>query len=146
MYKPSWTLDSGLDYRDREHTIALKYPALIQVPNDVGALDQDGLQAADIVFEYLAEGGITRLTAVFGTAPDLIGPMRSSRLVSLKIARHYKGLLFQSGESAVTQGAAGADPVPQFGHRRVHLRTNSRYAPDNQMITGDGVNARSSTS
>jgi len=141
VVKASWTLDTGLYYRDREHTVALKYPALIQVPNDAGAVDQDGLQAADIVFEYLAEGGITRLTAVFGTAPDLIGPMRSSRLVSLKIARHYKGLLFQSGESAVTQGAAGADPVPQFFDTVGYtFRTNSRYAPDNLMISGDGVN------
>ncbi len=139
--KSAWVLDTGLYYRDREHTIALKYPALIQVPNDAGALDQDGLQAADIVFEYLAEGGITRLTAVFGTAPDLVGPMRSSRLVSLKIARHYKGLLFQSGESAVTQSAAGADPVPQFFDTVGYtFRTNSRYAPDNLMISGDGAN------
>jgi hypothetical protein len=141
MVKASWILDTGLYYRDREHTIALKYPALIQVPNDAGAVDQDGLQAADIVFEYLAEGGITRLTAVFSTGPDLIGPMRSSRLVSLKIARHYKGLLFQSGESAVTQGAAGADPVPQFFDTIGYtFRTNSRYPPDNLMISGDGVN------
>src|SRR5712691_8347155 len=57
VVKASWALDTGLYYRDREHTIALKYPALIQVPNDAGAVDQDGLQAADIVFEYLAEGG-----------------------------------------------------------------------------------------
>jgi hypothetical protein len=141
VMKASWTLDTGLYYRDREHTITLKYPALIQVPNDPGALDQDGLQAADIVFEYLAEGGITRLTAVYGSAPDLIGPMRSSRLVSLKIARHYKGLLFQSGESAVTQGAAGADPVNQFFDTVGYsFRSNSRYAPDNLMINGDAVN------
>jgi Protein of unknown function (DUF3048) N-terminal domain/Protein of unknown function (DUF3048) C-terminal domain/Bacterial Ig-like domain len=141
VVKAAWVLDTGLYYRDHEHTIALKYPALIQIPNDSGAVDQDGLQAADIVFEYLAEGGITRLTAAFGTAPDLIGPMRSSRLVSLKIARHYKGLLFQSGESAVTQGAAGADPVPQFFDTVGYsFRSNSRYAPDNLMIGGDGVN------
>jgi Protein of unknown function (DUF3048) N-terminal domain/Protein of unknown function (DUF3048) C-terminal domain/Bacterial Ig-like domain len=139
--KASWSLDTGLYYRDREHTIVLKYPALIQVPNDAGAIDQAGLQAADMVFEYVAEGGITRFTAVFGTAPDLIGPMRSSRLVSLKIARHYQGLLFQSGESSTTQSAAGADPVPQFFDTVGYtFRTNSRYAPDNLMITGDGVN------
>jgi len=139
--KTAWTLDSGLYYRDREHTIVLKYPALIQVPNDSDAVDQDGLQAADIVFEYLAEGGITRLTAVYQSAPDLIGPMRSSRLVSLKIARHYKGLLFQSGESPVTRSAAGADPVPQFFDTIGYtFRTDNRYAPDNLMISGDGVN------
>ena len=141
VVRSAWALDTGLYYRDREHTIALKYPALIQVPNDPGALDQDGLQAADLVFEYLAEGGITRLTAVFQNAPDLIGPMRSSRLVSLKIARHYRGLLFQSGESAVTRSAAGSDPVPQFFDTIGYtFRTNSRYAPDNLMIGGDGVN------
>src|SRR5581483_1497885 len=137
----SWTLDTGLYYRDREHTVSLKFPALIQVPNDEMAVDQDGLQAADMVFEYLAEGGITRLTAAFTKAPDLIGPMRSSRLVSLKIARHYKGLLFQSGESPVTRAAAGADPVPQFFDTIGYMfRTGSRYAPDNLMISGANVN------
>jgi Protein of unknown function (DUF3048) N-terminal domain/Protein of unknown function (DUF3048) C-terminal domain/Bacterial Ig-like domain len=141
VVRGAWVLDTGLYYRDREHTIALKFPALIQVPNDADAVDQDGLQAADVVFEYLAEGGITRLTAVYGTAPDLVGPMRSSRLVSLKIARHYRGLLFQSGESAVTRSAAGQDPVPQFFDTIGYtFRTNSRYAPDNLMISGDGVN------
>ena len=139
--RDAWSLDTGLYYRDREHTIALKFPALIQVPNDELAVDQDGLQAADMVFEYLAEGGITRLTAVFDNAPDLIGPMRSSRLVSLKIARHYKGLLFQSGESAYTQDAASSDPVPQFFDTIGYMfRTNSRYAPDNLMISGANVN------
>ena len=136
-----WSMDTGLYYRDREHTIALKFPALIQVPNDEAAVDQDGLQAADMVFEYLAEGGITRLTAVYDNAPDLIGPMRSSRLVSLKIARHYKGLLFQSGESPVTRDAAGADPVPQFFDTIGYMfRTGTRYAPDNLMISGSNVN------
>ena len=67
--------------------------------------------------------------------------MRSSRLVSLKIARHYKGLLFQSGESPVTRSAAGSDPVPQFFDTIGYMfRSASRYAPDNLMITGDGVN------
>ncbi|HEV2216036.1 MAG TPA: DUF3048 domain-containing protein [Candidatus Dormibacteraeota bacterium] len=139
--KASWTLVTGLYYSDQEHTTPLKYPALIQIPNDANAVDQNGLQAAEMVYEYVAEGGITRLTAIFGSAPDLIGPMRSSRLVSLKLGRHYKGLLFQSGESPVTRAAAGSDPVPQFFDTIGYtFRTNSRYAPDNLMITGDGVN------
>jgi len=139
--RTGWSIDTGLYYSDREHTIALKCPALIQVPNDQMAVDQDGLQAADMVFEYVAEGGVTRLTAVFSNAPDLVGPMRSSRLVSLKIARHYKGVLFQSGESPVTRAAAGSDPVPQFFDTIGYMyRTGSRYAPDNLMITGANVN------
>jgi hypothetical protein len=138
----TFTLKTGLYYHDREHTTALKYPALIQVPNDYYARDQNGLQAADVVFEYLAEGGITRCTAIFQNAPDLIGPMRSSRFISLKIARHYDGLLFQSGESQATASAAAADPVPQFFDTIGYTyRTDARYAPDNLMISGTGVKA-----
>src|SRR5713226_2665756 len=136
----TFTLKTGIYYHDREHTTPLKYPALIQVPNDYYARDQNGLQAADIVFEYLAEGGITRCTAIFQNAPDLIGPMRSSRFISLKIARHYKGLLFQSGESQATAAAAAADPVPQFFDTiGFTYRTNARYAQDNLMISGGKV-------
>ncbi len=138
----TFTLKTGIYYHDREHTTALKYPALIQMPNDYYARDQNGMQAADIVFEYLAEGGITRCTAIFQNVPDLVGPMRSSRFISLKIARHYKGLLFQSGESQATRNAAAADPVPQFFDTIGYtFRTYARYAPDNLMIKGPAVNA-----
>lgn len=138
----AFALNTGIYYHDAEHTTVLKYPALIQIPNDQGAWDQNGLQGASIVFEYLAEGGITRLTAVFDNAPDLIGPMRSSRFISLKLGRHYKGLLFQSGESQATRAQAAQDPTPQFfdtiGYQ---FRTSSRYAPDNLMIKGSLVQA-----
>jgi hypothetical protein len=131
-------LKSGLYYRDAEKTTALKYPALIQIPNDELARDQNGIQGAGIVFEYVAEGGITRLTAIYQNAPSLIGPMRSSRFISLKIARHYKGLLFQSGQSQATRDRAAG--VPQFFDTIGYsFRTSARYAPDNLMIGGAAV-------
>ena len=134
------SLKSGIFYHDREKTTALKYPALIQIPNDEVARDQNGLQAAGIVFEYVAEGGITRLTAIYQNTPSLIGPMRSSRFISLKIARHYKGLLFQSGESQATRNRAAGDPVPQFFDTVGYtFRSSARYAPDNLMISGASV-------
>ncbi len=136
----SFTLKTGIYWHDREHTTALPYPALIQIPNDEDAVDQNGLQAAGIIFEYLAEGGITRLTAVYQNVPDLVGPMRSARFISLKLGRHYRGLLFQSGESQATRARAAQDPTPQFfdtiGYQ---YRTGARYAPDNLMINGDRV-------
>jgi hypothetical protein len=140
----AFALKTGVYWHDHEHTIALSYPALIQIPNDEFARDQNGLQAADIVFEYLAEGGITRLTAVYEHAPDVIGPMRSARFISLKLGRHYKGLLFQSGESQATRQRAASDPTPQFfdtiGYQ-YRTYANGRYAPDNLMINGDRVQA-----
>lgn len=136
----AFNLSTGVYWHDHEHVIALRYPALIQVPNDSLARDQNGLQAAGIIFEYLAEGGITRLTAIYQQVPNLIGPMRSSRFISLKIARHYRGLLFQSGESQATRSRAAQDPVPQFFNiPGYQYRTSSRYPPDNLMINGDRV-------
>lgn len=138
----AFTFNTGIYYHDREHTTALKYPALIQIPNDEFAVDQNGLQAADIVWEYLAEGGITRLTAMYDNAPDLIGPMRSARFISLKLGRHYKGLLFQSGESQATAARAASDPTPQFFDKiGYQFRTSARIAPDNLMIKGPTVKA-----
>jgi hypothetical protein len=136
----AFSLNTGIYYHDHEHTTALKYPALIQIPNDEFARDQNGLQAAGIVFEYLAEGGITRLTAIYQNAPNLIGPMRSSRYISLKIASHYDGLLFQSGESQATANRAAGAPVPQFFDTVGYMyRTGARIAPDNLMISGASV-------
>jgi hypothetical protein len=139
----AFTFKTGIYYHDSEHTTALKYPALIQIPNDEFARDQNGLQAADVVFEYLAEGGITRLTAIYSNAPDVIGPMRSARFISLKLGRHYKGLLFQSGESQATAARAAQDPTPQFFDTTGYqYRTGApRYAPDNLMIRGPSVKA-----
>ena len=136
----AFTLNTGIYYHDREKTTALKYPALVQIPNDYYARDQNGLQAAGLVFEYVAEGGITRLTAIYQNAPKVIGPMRSSRFISLKIARHYKGLLFQSGESQATRSRAAGDPVPQFFDTYGYTyRTAERFAPDNLMMSGASV-------
>src|SRR5438477_12370473 len=70
----------------------------------------------------------------------MVGPMRSSRFISLKIGRHYRGLLFQSGESQATRARAASDPTPQFFDQvGYQYRTNARYAPDNLMINGDRV-------
>ncbi len=136
----AFSLKTGIYYHDHERTTALKFPALIQIPNDEFAWDQNGLQAATLVFEYVAEGGITRLTAIYDNAPNLVGPMRSSRFISLKIARHYKGLLFQSGESQATRDRASGDPVPQFFDTIGYtFRTGVRIAPDNLMISGVNI-------
>jgi hypothetical protein len=135
-----FVLNACIYYHDHEKTTTLRYPALIQIPNDEGAWDQTGLQAAGMIFEYVAEGGITRLTAIYQNVPSVVGPMRSSRFISLKLARHYRGLLFQSGESQANRSAAAGDPVPQFFNTAGYMyRTPSRYAPDNLMISGASV-------
>jgi hypothetical protein len=118
----------------------LPAPALVQVANDASARDQSGLQSADSVYEYLTEGGITRLTAVFSHAPDVVGPVHSGRPISLKLARHYRGMLFLSDLSRGTSARLGAEPVPtSLDTPGVLYRSDAHPAPDNLYASGTSL-------
>jgi len=55
-------------------------PIAVMVNNAVPARPQSGLNKADIVYEIVAEGGITRFLAVFySELPTKVGPVRSAR-------------------------------------------------------------------
>jgi hypothetical protein len=61
---------------------------------------QSGLNSADIVFEHLSEGTISRFTALFySTVPEKVGPVRSARLIDLEIPAMYDAALCYSGAS-----------------------------------------------
>lgn len=63
-------------------------PLAVMVNNAVPARPQIGLDKADIVYEIVAEGGITRFLSVYySEIPEIVGPIRSVReyyLVFLK--------------------------------------------------------------
>ncbi len=137
---PGWKLTLELVFRVNVHTTPLKFPALVQIPNDPTARDQSGLQSADMVFEYATEGSIPRFTAVFTHVPDKVGPVRSGRLISIKLTRHYHGMLFLSGTSEGTFGVLTRDPVPAFFDTQgYYYRSFDRPAPNNLYISGDGI-------
>ncbi len=61
---------------------------------------QSGLSQADIVFEHEAEGGTTRMTAIFlSTFPDKVGSMRSARLIDTQLPAMYRAIFIFSGAS-----------------------------------------------
>lgn len=138
---PAWSLKVDIEFAIHIQTTHLAYPALIQVPNDgYGARPQVGLQAASLVFEYLTEGDITRLTAIFTDVPATVGPIRSARRISPRLTHHYQGVLFYSGVSNAMDHFLAANPipsVPDFGPP--FYRDLSRAAPDNLMLPGDGI-------
>jgi hypothetical protein len=138
-----WKLGLNLVYTLTEHTVPLQSPAIVQIPNDnYGARDQSGLQAASMVFEYLTEGNITRLSAVFTSVPDVVGPIRSGRLISFKITRHYHGVNYFSGLSSGSFGVLTHDGVPTlFDTQGVYYRSPDRVAPNNLYIKGDSIKA-----
>lgn len=61
---------------------------------------QSGLDMADLVFEHYAEGGVTRLTAVYyGQGAEQVGSVRSGRLIDLEIPAMYQAAFAYSGSS-----------------------------------------------
>jgi hypothetical protein len=72
------------------------------IDNHPNAVPQSGLDKAAIVYEALAEGGITRFMAVFdASSPDAseIGPMRSARVYYIEWAEPYQALYVHAGGS-----------------------------------------------
>jgi hypothetical protein len=61
---------------------------------------QTGLNRADLLFEHLAEGGYTRFTAVFYSQDaEVVGSIRSGRLIDLEIPVMYDAAFAYSGSS-----------------------------------------------
>lgn len=71
--------------------IVPRRPALgVKIGNDPASRPQSGLLDADIVYEEMAEGGITRYLAIFQcAAPSLIGPIRSVRWDDWHLLQSY---------------------------------------------------------
>lgn len=74
---------------------------IINAPAEVRP--QSGLMNADIVWETLIAGGVTRFAAFYYSQdPDYIGPIRSARLSDFEILRIYRAFLVYSGMSQGT--------------------------------------------
>lgn len=73
-------------------------PVLTMLENHVDARPQSGLSYADIVYEAVAEGGITRFMGVFycGAQGDTakVGPVRSARIYFVNIAAEYNNPIY----------------------------------------------------
>lgn len=84
-------------------------PLGVAIENSEAARPQSGLSSADVVYEAVAEGGITRFLAIFycQDAP-FIGPVRSARVHFLNLLRGY-------GEYPLYGHVGGANCDPETG-------------------------------
>ena len=65
-------------------------PLGIMVENHKEARPQSGLSTADVIYEAVAEGGITRFLALFYCADaPFVGPVRSARVHFMNVLREY---------------------------------------------------------
>ncbi len=93
---------TGVTVADRD---VLDRPAIsVKLGNNPEARPQQGIAAADVMFEEEVEGRVTRFLAVFhSTPPERFGPIRSVRLMDGPIARQAGGIFVYSGGANVPE-------------------------------------------
>lgn len=79
----------------------LRRPVAVMLNNLKAALPQVGQSEADIIYECLAEGGITRMLGVYQSVEDvgMIGSVRSARPYYLELALGHDALYVHAGGS-----------------------------------------------
>ena len=119
-----------------------------KIDNHWDARPQVGLEATDIVFEELVEGGITRYVAVWqSTIPDLLGPVRSIRPMDPNIVSPFKGIICYSGGQQRFVNLMQNTPVYNAIHGQADtaatfFRTKDKTAPHNVLVKAKEVLAQ----
>lgn len=113
-----------------------KRPALsVKIENSPEARPQTGLEHADVVWEEVVEGGITRFVAVYHSAiPETVEPVRSVRPMDPAIVAPLDGILAYSGAQRPfinAVGAAGTQSVIMDAGDAGFERDPNRSAPHN---------------
>lgn len=111
----------------------------VKIENAPAARPQDGIAAADVVYETLTEGGITRFNVLYHSrAAERVGPVRSARLSDLHVVRQYRAVFARAGaNSSVEQRirAEGIEDIDALRDPGAFERSAERRAPHN-LYTG----------
>lgn len=92
---------SNLDGREYDTALANRRPIAVMVENHPDARPQYGLSRASVIYEAVAEGGITRYLLIFGpTDAERVGPIRSARTYYLDWALEYNAMYAHAGGAA----------------------------------------------
>ena len=124
---------------DQSGATASRPSIAVKVDNAPEARPQSGLDVADIVYEEVVEGGVTRFIAVFHSqAPPVAGPVRSVRPMDPGVLSAYHGLVAYSGGIPAFVALLRKAPVQDVD---VDVATDaytwdkSRAAPHNEYVS-----------
>ena len=117
----------------------------IMLENSPDARPHSGLKQAGVVFEAIAEGGITRYVALYQEAkPTLIGPVRSLRPYFLSWAAPFNPSIAHVGGSkkALDEVRNGTyRDIDEFSNSSTYWRATDRYAPHNVYTNFEKLDA-----
>lgn len=128
-----------------DKNLAKRPVTAIIIENSPDARPQSGLKQSGIVYEAIAEGGITRFLALYQEdQPGLIGPVRSLRPYYVDWLTPYQPSVAHVGGSAealkLIRNGSYRD-IDQMRFEGSYWRSNDRYPPHNVYTNFKRLNA-----
>lgn len=119
-------------------------PIIVTINNHPAARPQSGLAAADIIYEMLAEGNVTRFLAVYQSElPENIGPVRSARSYFIDMAKGFDAFYVAHGYSPEAKTMLDNRVVDNINGMAydgiLFKRSSERVAPHNSYITSEKI-------
>ncbi len=117
----------------------------MMIENSPEARPQSGIKNSGIVFEAIAEGGITRFLVLYQEQkPQLIGPVRSVRPYYIDWAAAFDCSIGHIGGSAAALEEVrngNYRDIDQFFNSGTYWRSTDRYAPHNVYTSFEKLDA-----
>jgi len=112
----------------------------VTINNHPDARPQSGLSQADVIYEVLAEGSVTRFLAIYQSEkPENIGPVRSARKYFIELASGYDSLYVAHGYSPEAEQMLDSGVIDHINGMQhdgtLFKRASFRKAPHNSYIT-----------
>ncbi|MFH0951871.1 MAG: DUF3048 domain-containing protein [Patescibacteria group bacterium] len=122
--------------------VANPYPIALMIENLIDVRPQEGLDQAKIIYEALAEGGITRFIALFLlTEPiESVGPVRSARPYYIDWVKEYDAFYGHVGGSTTAMAKIVNESVKdldQMFNAQYFIRDTRFAAPHNVYTSSD---------
>jgi hypothetical protein len=120
-------------------------PFAVMIENSVAARPQAGLDKTDLIYETIAEGGITRMMAVYACGGDKatsIGPVRSARPYFVDWVEGIKAIYAHAGGSPQALDQIQDDGVLDInnhGDGKNFWRVSYRTSPHNLYTSYEGL-------
>jgi len=111
----------------------------VKIENSPAARPQTGLDRADVVYEVIAEGGITRFHALFHSQmPSVVGPVRSARPPDLYLISQYHSMIAHVGGPlsvrTLLRDKTKYNDMDEFFNPASYWRSSKRAAPHNMYL------------
>jgi hypothetical protein cdiviTM7_01935 len=124
---------SGVEVSEKSLENAPVFGVIIE--NSIPARPQSGLSQAEVVFEAIAEGGITRFLALYQqNKPKLLGPVRSIRGYYIDWASGFDASIAHvggPGDALARMRDGKHKDMDEFLNTQTFWRSKNRYAPHN---------------